>query len=131
MSRELEELQEIARTATRDALRRYEPIAPDMSKQLILGTLFEGDDRVFELYVPGERPADALVYASARVNRITREVSVQVKNLSLRVVDSTSRNGGGMPNLEFNRTACAAWASRACGWSLPAQAAQAAGQRRR
>ena len=44
--------------------------------------------------------------------------------------------GSSMPqsaraNLEFNRTACAAWASRGCAGSLPAQAAQAAGQRRR
>jgi hypothetical protein len=82
--KELDELQEIARVATRAALEAYEPIPPEWEKNLTLGTLFEGDDRVFELYVAGERPRDAIVLTSARVNRLTRSVSVQVTNLQPR-----------------------------------------------
>ena len=56
------------------------------------------------------------------------------EKLECRAVGSDNRTRQvvlSMPNLEFNRTACAAWASSACVWSPPAQAAQAAGQRRR
>lgn len=79
--KELDDLQEIARVATRAALKAYEPIPPEWEKRLTLGTLFEGDDRVFELYVAGERPRDAIVLTSARVNRLTQSVSVQITNL--------------------------------------------------
>ena len=82
--KELDELQEIARVATRSALESYEPIPAEWSKNLTLGTLFDGDDRVFELYVAAERPKDAIVLASARVNRITRSVAVKVTNLRQR-----------------------------------------------
>lgn len=79
--KELDELQEMARIATRAALEEYEPIPPEWQKNLTLGTLFDGDDRIFELYVAGERPNDAIVLTSARVNRATRTVSVQITNL--------------------------------------------------
>ncbi|MFG6447362.1 hypothetical protein ACG0Z6_03790 [Roseateles sp. BYS180W] len=81
-NKELDELQEIARVETRKALSLYDPVPSEWAKALTLGTLFEGDDRVFELYVPGERPADAIVIASARVNRKTRHVVVTVTNLN-------------------------------------------------
>ncbi|OWQ47814.1 hypothetical protein CDL60_08935 [Roseateles noduli] len=82
---ELDELKEIARLATRRALELYEPIPAHWNDRLALGTLFDGDDRVFELYVPAAHPADATVISRARVNRLTKEVSVFITNLTLRV----------------------------------------------
>lgn len=79
--RELDELQKIARVATRAALERYERIPEEWEKNLTLGTFFEGDDRIFELYIAAERPVDAVVISSARVNRTTRNVTVAITNL--------------------------------------------------
>ena len=81
---ELDELQEIARVATRNALEAYESLPEEWSKNLTLGTFFEDEDRIFELYVAAERPADAIVISSARVNRKTRNVTVTVSNLKLK-----------------------------------------------
>ena len=78
---ELDELQEIARIATRSELERFDPIPDAWRASLTLGTFFDGDDRIFELYVAGARPADAIVLTSARVNRKTKAVSVKVTNL--------------------------------------------------
>ena len=82
--KELDELQELARVATRAELARYEPIPEEWARVLTLGTFFDGEDRIFELYVAGARPADAIVLTSARVNRNTRAVSVTVTNLRQR-----------------------------------------------
>jgi hypothetical protein len=79
--KELDELQELARVATRAELARYEPIPEEWARALTLGTLFDGEDRIFELYVAGPCPTDAIVLTSARVNRNTRAVSVTVTNL--------------------------------------------------
>ncbi len=80
---ELDELQEIARVATREALEEY--IFPEEWKMnLTLGTFFDGDDRIFELYVAADRPADAIVISTARVNRKTRDVQVKISNLEKR-----------------------------------------------
>jgi hypothetical protein len=81
VSKELDELREIAKTATKDALKSYERPPKAWQDKLTLGTIFDGEDRVFELYVPGERPTDAIVISSARVNSHTRAVSVQIFNL--------------------------------------------------
>lgn len=86
MAKELEELEEIARAATRKALEGY-VIPEEWRKNLTQGTLFEGDDRVFELYVPGEKPENAVVISSARVNRNTKAVTVTISNLKLRGTD--------------------------------------------
>lgn len=79
---ELDELQEIARIATRAALEEYERIPAEWEKNLTLGTFFDGDDRIFELYVAGERPSDAVVVSSARVSSKTKSVSVVISNLA-------------------------------------------------
>ncbi len=81
MSKELEDLQEIARRATREALEQYEPIPMEWEKNLTLGTFFEENYRIFELYVAGEKPSDAIIISSARVNRRDRSVKVVVSNL--------------------------------------------------
>lgn len=82
--KELDELQEIARLATRRELENYERWPTEWDENLTLGTYFDGDDRVFELYIAKDRPADAIVISTARVNRDTRSVTVIVSNLSLK-----------------------------------------------
>ncbi len=84
MSRELEELQEIARLATCKALESYDPIPQAWRDKLTIGTFFDGDYRIFELYVPGEKPSDAIIVSSARVNRNDRSVEVVISNLENR-----------------------------------------------
>jgi hypothetical protein len=84
MSKELDELEEIARLATRKALEEYEPVPDEWAKNLVLTTIFEGDDRVFVLYVPGERRDNPIVISSTRVHRTSRSVNVSVTNLSKR-----------------------------------------------
>ena len=79
----LEELQEIARRAIQRALEDY-LIPEEYRSDLVLGTLFEGEDRVFELYLPGARPSDAVVISSARV-RANGECTVTVTNLEKRL----------------------------------------------
>jgi hypothetical protein len=79
---ELDELQEIARIATRAALEEHERIPAEWDKHLTLGTFFEGDDQIFELYASRERPLDSVVISSARVNRISKSVSVVISNLA-------------------------------------------------
>jgi hypothetical protein len=81
---ELDELQEIARVATRTALEGYEPMPEEWKKNLTLETSFEGDERIFELYIAAEKPSDALVISTARVNRKSKEVVVTISNLAKR-----------------------------------------------
>ena len=83
--KELDELEEIARLATRKALEDYEPVPQAWRANLTLGTIIDGDeDRTFQLYVAGERPADAIIISSARVHRKTRAVEVTITNLKKR-----------------------------------------------
>jgi hypothetical protein len=81
---ELDELQEIARVATRTALEGYEPIPEEWKKNLTLGVSVDGDDRIFELYIAAEKPYDAVVISTARVNRKSRKVVVTISNLAER-----------------------------------------------
>lgn len=83
---ELDELQEIARIATRAALEEYERIPAEWGKNLTLGTYFDGDDRIFELYIAAERPSEAVVLSSARVNCKTKTVSVVISNLAKKAI---------------------------------------------
>ncbi|MBC3930398.1 hypothetical protein [Undibacterium curvum] len=79
---EVDELQEIARIATRVALEEYERIPVEWDKNLTLGTYFDGDDKIFELYIAAERPSEAVVISSARVNRKIKTASVAISNLA-------------------------------------------------
>ena len=73
----LDEMQEIARLATRKALKRYS--RPNFSfENLVLGIYHNKECGKFELYIAGERPEDAIVIGEATVNRKTGEVSVKV-----------------------------------------------------
>ena len=73
----LDEMQEIARLATRKALKGYS--RPNFSfENLVLGIYHDKECGKFELYIAGERPEDAIVISEATVNRKTGEVSVKV-----------------------------------------------------
>jgi hypothetical protein len=73
----LAELQEVAQEATRKALEEY-AIPDEVREKLVLGTYFQGDERVFELYVPGYQPEDARVLTRATVNAMSGEVNVEL-----------------------------------------------------
>jgi hypothetical protein len=81
LGKELDDLQEIARIATREALKSYEPIPKDWEDHLTLGSGYDGEDGIFELYVAAERPRDSIVISSARVNKVTRAAQVTVFHL--------------------------------------------------
>ena len=68
----LGELQEIARTATRERLKAFPPFP--RPENLTLGTFWEGDVVVFELYLARQRPQDAIVLTQAKVKAYTGQV---------------------------------------------------------
>ncbi|WP_147451020.1 hypothetical protein [Corallococcus llansteffanensis] len=74
MAIHLDVLTEKARIVTRAALARYPSIPERLRKELVLGTYFEGTDRVFELYCAGDRPQDAIVLTRVTVSAVTGEV---------------------------------------------------------
>ena len=61
-------LEEAARVATQIALSSYLVLPDSLRANLTLGTLWDGDSVVFELYLPQERPADAVVLTQVRLN---------------------------------------------------------------
>ncbi|EJL71165.1 hypothetical protein PMI12_04411 [Variovorax sp. CF313] len=70
-------LQEAARLATRTALEPFGPIPDDVA--LTLGTHWEDDEVVFELYIAKDQPTDAVVLTETRVNQYDGQVrSVRV-----------------------------------------------------
>lgn len=72
----LGEMETLAREATRAAMVGYRQ--PDDIGHLTLGSELSDDLGVFELYIAGERPADARVISRANVDRRTGQVAVQV-----------------------------------------------------
>ena len=77
---ELDQLQERARLMTLEKLEHY--LIPDsIRSSLTLGVHFDGDFRIFELYVPGEKPADAKVISRVRTNVYSGEGIVEVVGL--------------------------------------------------
>lgn len=69
--------EEMARVATQAELENHE-IPANLMGQVVLTTLFEGDDRVFVLYVPGQTRDDPMIIAKTRVDVKTGKVSVEV-----------------------------------------------------
>lgn len=72
----LKELEAKAQALTKKALADY-VIPDDVRKEFVLTTLFEGDERVFVLYVPGPKREDARVIARTRISSVTGEGSVE------------------------------------------------------
>jgi hypothetical protein len=74
----LEEMEEIAKKATHDALLSYPRLEGPDSDNLTLGTRLTDEEGIFELYIAGQRPVDARVISCARVDRRSGAVSVHV-----------------------------------------------------
>lgn len=68
----------IAKDATYSALRGYPPPSEGDRERLTLGKTLLDTTGVFELYLPGVRPADAKVISRATVDRVTGRVAVEV-----------------------------------------------------
>lgn len=81
--KKLEELQEIARRMTITALAEYD-LPDDYRRGAVLGTQWDGEDCIFELYLPGERPADAKVFARTRLNSRSGRGQTQILGLNKR-----------------------------------------------
>jgi hypothetical protein len=81
-TKELDELQEIARLATYDALKEFGPLPAEWKANLTLGAGIDEDYGVFELHVAAERPENAIIISSTRVHRKTRSVEVTISNLT-------------------------------------------------
>jgi hypothetical protein len=79
----LDEAEEMARVTTRQELEKYE-IPSDLFGKVVLTTLFEEDDRVFVLYVPGETRDNPIVIARTRVNLQNGNIRVEVPGWSLK-----------------------------------------------
>ena len=74
----LAELQETARVATQIALASWTPLREDLRSSIALGTRWDEDAVVFELYIPGERRADAIVLTEARMNAYDGQVEAVI-----------------------------------------------------
>jgi hypothetical protein len=72
------DLEARAKALTRAALEKHPRLPEDVRQQLVLGIGPEDGNMVFELYVPGERPQDAVVFARTVLNMETGEGTVQV-----------------------------------------------------
>jgi hypothetical protein len=79
----LDQAEEMARVATRQELEKYD-IPQDLFGKVVLTTLFEDDDRVFVLYVPGQTRDDPMVVAKTRVNIQTGDIHVEVPGWELK-----------------------------------------------
>lgn len=74
----MDDMEPIAREATREALRAYrEPSAGEQSRWT-LGKFETEDEGIFEIYIPSDNPSDAKVISAARVNRLTGQVRVEI-----------------------------------------------------
>ncbi|TWC23380.1 hypothetical protein FBY06_104289 [Pseudomonas sp. SJZ085] len=74
----LDEMEPIAKEATRLALSEYpEPSKEDQSNWT-LGKFETEGEGVFEIYIPSEQPLNAKVISRARVDRKTGAVNVEV-----------------------------------------------------
>ena len=69
-------MEPLAREATCAALMKYSP--PKHLENLTLGTQITDTHGIFELYLAGETPRDAMVISEATVDRATGEVSVKI-----------------------------------------------------
>ena len=64
----LSTLEEAARVATQIALSSFPDLPESLRANLTLGTSWDGDSVVFELYLPQERPAEAIVLTETRLS---------------------------------------------------------------
>jgi len=74
----MDEMEPIAREATRRALSDFPEPSKEEQANWTLGKFGTETEGVFEIYIPSERPLDAKVISCARVDRRTGEVSIEV-----------------------------------------------------
>ncbi|WP_123646423.1 hypothetical protein [Lysobacter enzymogenes] len=74
----INEMEAIARKATRQALSMHPKPSDSEQASWTLGKFETDDEGVFEIYIPSERPLEAKVISRAKVNRRTGEVSVEI-----------------------------------------------------
>ena len=79
-------LEEIARQLTFEALKGF-TIPDEIRDKVTRGVMFEGIYRLFELYIPGDRPSDAVLISRVRINALSgkAEGPVEVFNLQPKV----------------------------------------------
>jgi hypothetical protein len=68
MTHPLDELQAVAKKLTREALSGYPPIPEHARRLLTLGVQFDGEFRIFELYIPRDPPEQGIVLTRVRLN---------------------------------------------------------------
>jgi len=71
------EVERLAQSACKEKLQEYS-ISPEIKKRLVLGTTFDKEHTIFELYIPGSKPEDAQLVVSTKVNVYTGKTDVQV-----------------------------------------------------
>ncbi|QDH70175.1 hypothetical protein [Marilutibacter alkalisoli] len=74
----LDEMEPIAKEATRRALSEYPEPSKEDQANWTLGKFEAESEGLFEIYIPSEQPLDAKVISRARVDRRTGAVSVEV-----------------------------------------------------
>jgi len=58
-------------------------VPPSVRDQLVLGEAVESEARVFELYLPGAMPADAVVLATVTVDRVFAISDARVDHVAI------------------------------------------------
>ena len=85
MKSNVKDLERIAQAKMKEVLSRY-VIDERTKKEITLGFTIENGIYVWDLYVPQEKPQDALVISEARVDPNTLEVIVSVfENIYLKL----------------------------------------------
>ena len=74
----IDEMEPIAKDATRSALSGYEAPSEEVQATWRLGKIETENEGIFEIYIPAERPKEATVVSRARVDRWTGAVRVEV-----------------------------------------------------
>lgn len=78
--KKVREVDLVAQRFFRETLQRYR--LPDrLRSEIVLGTRQDDDELIFEMYLPGHTPVEALTVASVAVNRHTGAPSVRYVNL--------------------------------------------------
>ena len=83
------QLEEKARQLTQNTLKEYE-IPREYRNKVTLGISEEKEKIIFELYVPGEKPSDAIVISTVTINKTTGEEKIKISNLRLLEASSTT-----------------------------------------
>jgi hypothetical protein len=71
------EIKQIAQKLVKESLVDY-IISPEIRENLVSGEGIEGDWKVFDLYVPGERYEDAYIICTSKVNIYTGEALIDI-----------------------------------------------------